>query len=108
MASTDQVAVAGVGSTLPTPSDARTENVWLPSVSAVRSAGDVHAAKAPASSLHSKVAGAPVAVKAIESAVVEMVAGIVVVMLVSGAVVSTVKGRDPGALVFPAASVAVT
>ena len=51
----------------------------------------MQAAKPPPSTLHAKLAGAPVAVNAIESVVVLIVAGTEVVMLVDGGVVSTVK-----------------
>ena len=51
-----QVNEAGVGSTLPTPSIARTWKVWSPSESPAYSFGLVQAAKLPSSSLHSKLA----------------------------------------------------
>src|SRR2546423_15421241 len=47
---------AGVASTLPAPSRARTENVWLPSPSVATVVGLVQAAYAAASSAHSHVA----------------------------------------------------
>ena len=56
--STVNVRVAGVGSTLPAASRARTANVYSPSASAPRLCGDVHAANAAASSRHSNVAPA--------------------------------------------------
>jgi hypothetical protein len=54
--STVQLRVAGVGSALPTASAARTEKVCGPSARPEYDFGDVHAAHAPASSLHSKPA----------------------------------------------------
>ena len=54
--STVNVRVAGVGSTLPAWSIARTLNVWSPSASVVTPYGDEHAWNAPPSSLHSNVA----------------------------------------------------
>ena len=54
--STVNVREAGVASALPAASLARTEKVCEPSPSPVRSFGDVQAAQAPASSLHSNVA----------------------------------------------------
>ncbi len=54
--STVNVRVAGVGSTLPSRSIARTANVCGPSGSCpAERSGDVHGANAPASSLHSNV-----------------------------------------------------
>ncbi len=101
VASTVKVTVAGEGSTFPTASVARTANVWAPSASPVRPRGEVQAVKPPPSTLHAKLAGAPVAVNAIESVVVLIVAGTEVVMLVDGGVVSTVKARVAAALVPP-------
>jgi hypothetical protein len=46
---------AGVGSTLPTESVARTEKVWGPSVSCAVVCGELQAAKAPESTRHSKL-----------------------------------------------------
>ena len=51
-----QVNDAGVGSTLPAPSIARTWKEWLPSERPAYSFGLVHAAKPASSSLHSKLA----------------------------------------------------
>src|SRR5205085_12570283 len=51
--STVQLRSAGVGSTLPVASRTRTRNMWAPSASALRSVGEVQAAKAPPSSEHS-------------------------------------------------------
>ena len=55
IASTVKVCSAGEGSTLPAGSFARTKNVCAPSVN-VRASGDVQAAYAPSSTLHSNVA----------------------------------------------------
>src|SRR5574338_1601606 len=52
---TIQVNEAGVASTLPFVSVARTWKVWLPSRSAVYNCGVVHTVKPPASSWHSNV-----------------------------------------------------
>ena len=54
--STVQVWAAGLASTLPAPSVARTENVWLPSARRPIVSGLEHTAQAPASTLHSNVA----------------------------------------------------
>src|SRR5436309_14513369 len=56
------VAVAGVGSTLPAWSFARTANVWLVRLKPENNTGLVHEEKAPPSRLHSKLS-APGAVK---------------------------------------------
>ena len=54
--STVQVKLSGLASGLPALSIALTEKVWGPSLSELQSLGVVQAAKAPASSLHSKEA----------------------------------------------------
>src|SRR6185503_12584189 len=54
VASTVQLAVAGVASALPAGSTARTASVCLPSASAEYDAGDEQAASAPPSRAHSK------------------------------------------------------
>src|SRR3954469_7864039 len=54
--STDQVELAGLASTLPAASVARTWTVCAPSVSPLYCYGDVQLAQAPASSAHSNVA----------------------------------------------------
>ena len=64
--STVNVRVAGVGSTLPAASVARTENVYVPSASEPRIRGEVHDAYVPVvapgpSSVHSNVAPVSVA-----------------------------------------------
>ena len=56
LVSTVKPTFAGLASTLPAGSLALTWKVWLPSLSAAVVNGDVHDAKAPASTLHSNVA----------------------------------------------------
>jgi hypothetical protein len=108
-----QVRVAGEASTLPAASVARTLNVCEPALSALYAFGLVHVAKAPASSLHSKVDPDSLDVNANE-ALVEVVgfAGPEPIV-VSGGVVSAgaliVQVRVAGeASVLAAASVART
>src|SRR5829696_2866733 len=55
VSSTVQLRDAGVGSTLPTASIARTENVCGPSPTDVYRVGDVHRTKGAPSTRHSKV-----------------------------------------------------
>ena len=54
-ASTVQLRLAGVGSTLPAPSVARTEKVWDPTARPERALGEAHAAQLALSSLQAKV-----------------------------------------------------
>ena len=92
---------AGVGSTLPAASRARTSNVWVPSASAPTLCGDEHAANAAAPSRHSNVAPA--------SEVNVKIGGPPTFNVVSGAVVSIVNVRDAGdGSTLPAASRART
>src|SRR2546429_479422 len=53
VSTTVQLYIAGVGSTLPRASTARTEKVCVPGARPLYDRGDVHAAKAPPSRLHS-------------------------------------------------------
>lgn len=108
VASTLQVATAGVGSVLPTGSVARTASVWVPSARPVSPSGDEQLANAPPSKLQVKVDPASVAVNAIEIARRVVSAGTLLVMLVADGVRSTVKLRDATAERFPAVSRAAT
>ena len=74
-ASTVQLWLAGVRSWFPAASVARTWNVWAPTLSPVRSTGEVQAANAAASSLHSKVDGFSLAENAKDALVLIVVAG---------------------------------
>src|SRR5438128_7044753 len=85
------VKLAGVASTLPAGSVARTWKVWLPSASALWLCGLVQAANAAPSSLHSKVLPALVAVKLKLALVLLVRTGGLAVIVVSGAVVSMVQ-----------------
>jgi hypothetical protein len=109
VASTVQVRVTGDGSTCPVWSLARTVNVCMPSVS-VNDTGDVHAANAPLSSLHSKVtglSGEPNSNVTL-APVVELAAGPALIV-VSGAVESTAHVALAGdGSRLPAASTART
>jgi hypothetical protein len=94
------VRVAGVASTLPAASRARTENVCVPSASVPSVTGDVQAAKAAPSREHSNV---------VPASLVKVNVGGVPASVVSGAAVSSVKVRVAGvASAFPAASLART
>ena len=86
--STVQPWIAGVGSTLPAASFARTANVWGPFARALRVAGEVQAAKVAASWEHSKVLPASVLVKAKVAEALLVSAGGLVVIVVSGAALS--------------------
>ena len=94
VASTVQVVVAGVASTLPLASVARTANVRRPSARPVSASGDPHGRYAPASRRHSKLAPASLAAKSID--VLGPVTGAGAVIVVSGAVVSGVTLVAPG------------
>lgn len=104
-----QVYGAGEASTFPAASFARTQNVWDPSASPVRSRGLAHAVQAPVSSLQSNVAPTSFDEKLkLALAVFERTGG-VAVKLVSGMAVSTVHVYDAGdASVLPAGSFART
>ena len=104
-----QVLVAGVASTLPAVSIARTENVWDPLPSSVNDAGDVQAAKEAESSLHSNVADPSPDVKENEAAPLFTTEGGCAVSVVSGAAVSIDHANVAGeGSTFPAASTART
>src|SRR3954449_8012092 len=97
---------AGDASTLPAASVARTSNVCAPTASPPKSRGDVHAPHTPPSSRHSNVA-ASLAPNVKLAVVAVTVPDGPPVIVVSGAVVSTVQVRDAGdASTLPAASVA--
>ena len=81
-----KLCVAGVGSTFPAASVARTLNVWSPSASTPGENGDAQVAYWPSSSLHSNVEPSSVDVKRNGLGPD--------VIVVSGGVVSTVKARD--------------
>ena len=92
---------------MPSASVALTEKVWEPSASLVNDWGEVHAAHAASSSLHSKLA--PASELKEKSAEVEVVSAAGwEVMVVFGAVVSTLQLRVAAVPVLPAASVART
>ena len=110
------VAVAGVGSTLPAWSFARTANVWLVRLKPENNTGLVHEEKAPPSRLHSKLS-APVAVKLSKPSKSKLADVFVVLepsegpleMVVSGGVTSIVQANEAALWsVLPAASVAAT
>jgi hypothetical protein len=106
--STVKLRVAGVASALPTTSRARTWNACWPSLSVEYVAGDAHVAKVTPSSEHWNVAAPSGEVN--EN--VALVAGVgplgPAVIVVSGAVVSTVQVREAGVGSGPAAFVART
>ena len=87
--------MAGVGSWFPAASSALNSAVWEPSERPVKVFGDVQSAKAPESIRHwilaVSAAGLPAKVKVASS--VAMVPEGPVLIVVSGAVVSTVKVR---------------
>src|SRR5438128_10472786 len=103
------VKLAGVASTLPAGSVARTWKVWRPSASALLLCGLVQAAKAAPSSLHSKVLPALVAVKLKLALVLFVTRRSSDLIVVSGAVVSMVQVKLAGdASTLPAVSIART
>ena len=107
--STVQACVAGVASTLPAASSARTSNVCAASVSPVYDWGLEQFAKAPPSSRHSKPGPASDAVNEKLAPVEFDAAGGEEVIVVFAGVRSTVKVNDAGvASTFPAASIART
>ena len=94
--STVHARVAGVWSTFPAPSTARTPNVCAPSASPVYDFGESQAVQAPPSRLHSKSAPASGEEKANDAALVVASAFGPLVTVVSGATVSTVQVRVAG------------
>src|SRR5436309_14209036 len=91
-----QVKLAGVASTLPAVSMARTWKVWLPRAGERWVGGLVQSLKATPSSLQSKVLPALVAVKLKLAVVLLVRAGGLAVMVVAGAVVSMVQVKLAG------------
>jgi hypothetical protein len=104
-----QVFTAGVPSTLPALSIARTRNVCEPALSAEYGLGEVHATQLPLSSWHWKVLPVSLAMKE-KLAVVDLtLPDIPIVIAVSGATVSTVHVRVAGLpSTLPALSIART
>ena len=89
--STVQVRLAGVGSVLPAGSVARTVNVWEPSANPVYVLGEVQAVSDPPSSVQPNVEPVWLALKA-NVAVSEVAVPVgPASMVVSGAVLSTVR-----------------
>jgi hypothetical protein len=115
-ASTVQVRAAGEASTLPAPSVAFTEKVWVPTESPLYDFGEVHSAHDPESSLHWKLEPLSLELKPMLALVAVVVVAGPEPIVVSGAVVSaggvaveTVQLRVAGELsTLPAASVALT
>src|SRR5215210_7420913 len=100
---------AGVGSTFPAGSVARTSNVWAPSVSDAVVSGVEHELHAPASTRHSKLEPAWSAENANVGVASFVRPAGPLSIVVSGAAVSTVKPRDAGVgSTLPAKSVART
>jgi hypothetical protein len=100
---------AGVGSTFPAGSTARTVPVWLPAVRPVLATGETQAAKAEPSSAHWKTAVVSGLEKVNVMPVALVRAGRSAVAVVSGGVVSTVHEKEAGvASLFPTASCAYT
>src|SRR5207249_2064877 len=98
------VKLAGVGSTLPAASMARTVNVRAPAARPPTVSGEVHGAKAPPSSAHSNEP-ASVAVKSSSTLTELSSTGGCLVMVVSGGVRSTrasalVASDEPASLRF--------
>ena len=87
---------AGVGSTLPAASVARTVNACVPSASVPRFRGDEHGWNVPVSSRHSNVDPDSLAENVNTGALLLVVPVGPVLIVVSGAVVSTVKVRVAG------------
>jgi hypothetical protein len=107
--STVQPCEAGVLSTLPAASIARTRKLWAPGAKPVYAWGELQAANAPSSSEHWKVEPGSLAVKLKLALVLEVCAGGDAVIVVSGADVSTVHPCEAGVLsALPAASIART
>ena len=107
--STVNARLAGVASVLPAASVARTSKVCAPRLNAPVVNGDVHGANAAASTRHSNVEPASVAVNE-KLGVVSLVTPLgPAVIVVSGAVVSTVNDRLAGVgSMLPAGSIART
>ena len=107
--STVKLRDAGVGSTLPAGSVARTSNVWAPSASEAVVWAELQEAQAPASTRHSNVEPAWLA-ENVNVGVASFVGPDgPLSIVVCGAAVSTVKLRDAGvASTLPAGSVART
>ena len=108
-----QLQVAGVGSTFPAVSVARTSIVWAPTARPASPSGDAHAFQVPPSRRHWNVEPVSVAVNDTDAVVAVVDAAGPPVIVVSGGVVSaaatTVQLRLAGdASVLPAASVART
>src|SRR5438552_279875 len=100
---------AGVASTFPAASRARTSNVWLATARPEYACGDVHALHAAPSNRHSNAAPVSLALNANDAEVEVVVPDGPDESVVSGAAVSIVHERVAGvASVFPAASVART
>ncbi len=107
--STVKVREAGVGSTLPAVSRARTSNVCAPCARFVYACGDVHGANAALSRRHSNVEPGLVEVNANDGDALLVAPVGPLVIAVSGNEVSTVNVREAGvASTLPAASVART
>ena len=107
--STVKLRDAGVGSTLPAGSVARTSKVWAPSASDVVVSGVVHEPQAPPSTRQSKLEPGWLAEKANVGVVSFVGPEGPLSIVVCGAAVSTVKLREAGvASTFPARSVART
>jgi hypothetical protein len=103
-----QLKLAGVASTLPSASAARTWKLWAPSASPEYAFGDEHEANAPASSAHSNVAGDSLALNAKLAAEEFVDAAGCAVIVVSGPVLSTVQVKLAGVASVPTASFART
>jgi hypothetical protein len=88
--STFQVYAAGLPSTLPARSIARTRKVWLPALNPIKVCVLLHAAKAAPSSRHSKVLPASFDVNAKLALVLFVAVGGLEVIVVVGFVASTV------------------
>jgi len=107
--STVQVRVAGVGSTFPAISAARTSKVWLPSESALYAFGLEHGENGAPSSLHSKLDPGSLEVNVNAAAVALVGSAGPEPIVVSGAVRSTIQVYEAGVgSTLPTASVALT
>jgi hypothetical protein len=91
-----QVRLAGVASVFPAASVARTWNVCEPTASPEYAAGDVQAANAPPSSAHANDEPPSLDVNDNVAPCANVVAAGALVIVVSGASVSTVQVRDAG------------
>ena len=107
--STVKLREAGVASTLPAGSIARTSNVWAPSAATAVVFADVHDVHAPPSTRHSNVEPAWLDENANVGVASPVRPDGPLSIVVCGATVSTVKPREAGvASTFPAGSVART